>query len=283
MSESGQTPRMTCDTFESTLGEFLEGGLTERERALSERHLSGCAPCRAMVADLDRIVHAAGVLPPIAPSRDLWPDIEARLDPAVLRLPTGEASTRQSRTVSWRALAAAAAVLVTASAGATWTLARNTAATVEVPALALNRDTVRGGTEAADAFAQTMATAPAASLGPTGDSVGEGTDAPDRGRITLVADRAPTAGSVTDSERMITMDTLYGREIAKLRTIAESQLDMLDSSTVSVVRRNLDIIDNAILESRAALESDPNSGFLLEQLDRAYERKVDLLRRLAFL
>jgi hypothetical protein len=50
-----------------------------------------------------------------------------------------------------------------------------------------------------------------------------------------------------------------------------------------VVRRNLAIIDQAIRESRVALAADPQSGFLLEQLDRAYGRKVGLLRRLTLL
>jgi hypothetical protein len=79
------------------------------------------------------------------------------------------------------------------------------------------------------------------------------------------------------------LDTLYGREIAMLRAAADASLGLLDSTTIGVVQRNLDIIDHAIRESREALAADPNSGFLLEQLDRAYERKVDLLRRLVLL
>ena len=106
-------------------------------------------------------------------------------------------------------------------------------------------------------------------------------------RPTTEPERARVGGApvrlAADGARVVALDTLYGREIALLRTVAEQQLVQLDSSTVAVVRRNLDIIDRAILESRAALANDPNSGFLLDQLDRAYERKVDLLRRLALL
>jgi hypothetical protein len=97
---------------------------------------------------------------------------------------------------------------------------------------------------------------------------------PDAGRATLVSG---------DAALPLALDTLYGRELALLRDAAEGTLGQLDSSTVAVVRRNLDIIDQAIRESREALAADPGSGFLLEQLDRAYERKVDLLRRLAML
>lgn len=81
----------------------------------------------------------------------------------------------------------------------------------------------------------------------------------------------------------VALDSLYGREIAVLHHAAEGALGQLDSATAAVVRRNLAIIDQAIRESRAALAADPQSGFLLEQLDRAYERKVGLLRRLTLL
>jgi len=96
-------------------------------------------------------------------------------------------------------------------------------------------------------------------------------------------DTAPITRTAFSGGTALLMDTLYGREIAMLRTVADSNLGLLDSTTVLVVQRNLDIIDHAIRESREALAADPNSGFLLEQLDRAYERKVDLLRRLALL
>jgi hypothetical protein len=81
----------------------------------------------------------------------------------------------------------------------------------------------------------------------------------------------------------VALDSLYGREIARLHQAAQGSLGQLDSATAAVVRRNLAIIDQAIRESRAALAADPQSGFLLEQLDRAYGRKVVLLRRLTLL
>ena len=305
MSESGETAHMTCDEFSALLGDFLEGGLAEQEQQRAERHVASCAACKALVCELDDIVQAAGALPVIAPPRDLWPAIHSRLEAPVLSLPVRDLPVQQSRGTSWRALAAAAALLVTASAGITWTLARNTASTVDVPALAAGAGT---GADSSMELA-------AAGTGSSGDVPSIGTDAPAADQITLqgaalvasrgagsngggAASRAITAltiprnsgaaqlAVVSNPERMMALDTLYGREIATLRTVAESQLDklgMLDSTTVNIVRRNLDIIDRAILESRTALAGDPNSAFLLEQLDRAYERKVDLLRRLVLL
>jgi len=52
---------------------------------------------------------------------------------------------------------------------------------------------------------------------------------------------------------------------------------------VRELRRNLDIIDRAIADSRAALARDPRSALVSSQLDRALQTKLDLLRRVALL
>jgi hypothetical protein len=57
----------------------------------------------------------------------------------------------------------------------------------------------------------------------------------------------------------------------------------LDPGTVTELRRNLDIIDRAIGDSRAALARDPRSGVVSAQLDRALQAKLELLRRVALL
>jgi hypothetical protein len=96
------------------------------------------------------------------------------------------------------------------------------------------------------------------------------------------AGRAPALLAVSQAAS-VGLDSLYGREIARLHQAAEGSLGQLDSATAAVVRRNLVIIDQAIRESRAALAADPGSPYLQEQLDRAYGRKVGLLRRLTLL
>jgi hypothetical protein len=247
---------MDCTTFEASLADFLDGGLDERTYAACEQHRAGCTACHALVADLDAIVTSAQSLPLPAPSHDLWSGIETRLETPVL--PLDAARDRRmpavSPTLVWRRLAVAAVALVTVSAGVTWTLARRE------PAVAV-----------------------VAQQSPTDAAPGEAT--PGDAMATRDASGAATSASLAASTSGPTfaIDTLYGREIAMLRTAADASLGLLDSTTVEVVQRNLDIIDNAIRESREALAADPNSGFLLDQLDRAYERKVDLLRRLVLL
>lgn len=248
-------PTITCDRFEALLGNFLEEGLDATTRQACEAHRLGCASCASLVAELDAIVTAAATLPPPVPSRDLWSGIEARLETPVTPLNAPRAATAARPTFITRRLAVAAVALVTASAGLTWTIAQRT------QGAALN---VASG----DRATPPVITADAATSN-TNDV-----------RTEAAVPATPVAAGAS---RLVAIDTLYGRDIALLRDAAEGTLGTLDSSTVAVVRRNLDIIDQAIRESREALAADPNSGFLLEQLDRAYERKVDLLRRLALL
>jgi hypothetical protein len=80
-----------------------------------------------------------------------------------------------------------------------------------------------------------------------------------------------------------TLETVYGREIARLRRIIDERRALLDTATVNVIERNLTIIDQAIRESRAALARDPASALLNEQLNNALEQKVELLRTAALL
>jgi hypothetical protein len=79
------------------------------------------------------------------------------------------------------------------------------------------------------------------------------------------------------------VDAVYEKEIALLRRIVDERFAELDSATVAEVQKNLQIIDQAIADSRAALESDPRSRLLSRQLDRALEHKMALLRRVALL
>jgi hypothetical protein len=75
----------------------------------------------------------------------------------------------------------------------------------------------------------------------------------------------------------------YGDEIARLQTIISERRQDLDPATVTVIEQSLAIIDAAVKQSRAALEKDPRSGFLSDQLNHALDKKVELLRTVALL
>jgi len=76
---------------------------------------------------------------------------------------------------------------------------------------------------------------------------------------------------------------IYAREISALQSIVRRRKTELDSSTVAIIERNLEIIDAAIERSKAALERDPASLMLSDQLTRVLDKKVELLRTAALL
>jgi len=71
---------------------------------------------------------------------------------------------------------------------------------------------------------------------------------------------------------------VYSREITRLHAIVERRRAQLDPATISVIERNLKVIDDAIAQCRLALAKDPASRYLIESLNNALETKVELLR-----
>ena len=267
-----------------------------------EQHHESCIACAMLVADLDGIVESARSLPVLTPSRDLWSGIEARLEapviPLVSRRDALAAAPRSRRSgISVRWFAMAATMLVAVSSGVTWTVARarfSVPASAAVVASGSTSGTTSAGPAAAspisspspsstDAPAPVSATASSSDAPATGESrtalasTGRSADGARSGgsassRVTLVR-----AGSMSD------VDAIYEREIAALRRIVDQRFAELDSATVAELRRNLETIDQAIADSRRALERDPRSGLLSTELDRTLEAKLALMRRVALL
>jgi len=97
---------MMCPDMEATLNEYVDGTLAALERATVEAHLIDCAGCRAAIVELRALVSAAAALPKsIAPERNLWTAVEARIV---------QRATYNVRRAFWRRALAAAAVLVIA-------------------------------------------------------------------------------------------------------------------------------------------------------------------------
>lgn len=76
-------------------------------------------------------------------------------------------------------------------------------------------------------------------------------------------------------------DAQFDAAVGDLEQLLQARRRRLDPRTVLVVERNLQIIDEAIREARAALESDPSNALLNAHLASARQRKLDLLRRAA--
>jgi hypothetical protein len=106
------TAELSCDAFDALLPDYLERSLDAANLAAARLHLATCERCATLVRDLDDITARAAELPLLKPSRDLWPDIEARLATPVIAL---DARRGQSRRRHWLVNGAAAAALVAAT------------------------------------------------------------------------------------------------------------------------------------------------------------------------
>lgn len=293
---------LTCQQFEAQLADYLEpDALDPRQRTRADAHRAHCDACRTLVESLEQLAADAAALPDLTPSRDLWPDVAARLTTGVVPLPTAAAhgthtapGTRHPpRTIRVEWFAAAAAALVVATAGVTWQIARATPTDTTRVATADDARRTPPNTSDARDDRTTDRTAPPSSA-PTNAPTNErlATASVERGdRLTDDA-RTRAAGTTTSRALVRTAsvgddvelaDPLLTREIDALRTIVRQRYAELDSTTAATIRRNLRIIDQAIDESRRALRRDPKSRFLADQLDRALERKVELLRQAALL
>ncbi len=116
------------DQFTQQLSAYLDGELAAPARARLDAHLSGCAECPALLADLRAIVAAAPHYPGRAPERDLWQGIEARLEGAVV-VPIARNSPRAAqpsgRRFGWTQLIAASLVMTAVGGGAAWLALRH--------------------------------------------------------------------------------------------------------------------------------------------------------------
>lgn len=218
--------------------------MTHTHDVTNEQHRADCGECKQLWAELDAISAEAAQLPALAPSRDLWSGIEARIGGAANANPSDAVKTdsaalrgapRWYRTQTFR-LAMAASLLVAATSAITWRIA--------------------------------TAPAPSASVASTAATAAT-TSATEESAVHL----ASFSASVSQMDQ----------EIATLQQIVTSRRSGLDPKTVEVLETNLAVINAAIAESRAALDADPASQFLAAQFARAYTSKLTLLRDAATL
>jgi anti-sigma factor RsiW len=246
---------MHCE-WTDTLSAYLDGELPPDTRAAVSAHLADCAECRLALDELTRIVEAARSITPKPPATDLWSGIAGRLTPASTAGPslagpeafaTRASAVRRAslRRISFTLpqLAAASICLAAVSGGVAWTLHR-----------------------------------PPAAAGPAA-AVATVADQSDAGAASARSDAAhgPSVATVSFA------DAQYDAAVADLERTLSRQRGRLDASTVTIVERNLQIIDSAISQARQALEADPANSYLSSHLVETRRRKLDLLRRAAAL
>lgn len=115
----------TCDRLVDVLDDYLDGCAGADRRAAIDAHLSSCATCPALLADVRAIRGAARTLEPIEPPPDVWRRVQTDVQrdaPA----PTPWLQRLGAPFSWWRAGQAIGAVagLVLVVAGVTWIGAR---------------------------------------------------------------------------------------------------------------------------------------------------------------
>jgi anti-sigma factor RsiW len=71
----------------------------------------------------------------------------------------------------------------------------------------------------------------------------------------------------------------YDGAISDLQHALTARRTQLDTGTVRVIEQSLTVIDAAIAQARSALARDPNNPYLNSHLQRALDRKLDVLRQ----
>jgi len=248
----------TPEHVDTLLSAWFEGDLADAERRAVDQHLRECLRCAALVRDLEAIRREAATLPALAPSRDLWEGIAARIEAPVIELKPRQAPAMPRR--NWQ-MAAAAVVLMAVSSGVTYVL-------------------VTSDQRSASGEPQTASTTP------TADSSATTGTTPRVVTPRVVTPPRPSSGSgstVLVRSEPSAPEVMYDQEIGRLRVILEQRRGDLDTATVTAVEKSLKAIDQAITDARAALVGDGSSTFLNEQLNRALEKKLGVLRRVALM
>ena len=285
------TPTMPldCDGFAAVLADYLEGDAPESVRSAVDSHASACAACRELLVELNSLRVDAAALPALTPSRDLWAGISERIDARVLPLEAPRAVSDIPKRRSWVRPALAAAALVAVTAGVTHYLTRvNLAAKdgVNVAAIQPSAPTQQPAQQVATTVAGTTTPRVIAVATPTArisSTASEQPATPGSARPAQRTTRASTARLVSATQPMHDVEPMFATEISKLRKIVRERRSQLDPQTVAVLEQSIAVIDSAIVQSRAALEKDPASGFLATLLNHSLEKKVELLRTVALL
>jgi anti-sigma factor RsiW len=269
---------MTCEAFDAALPDYLEGTLDDAVRTKVEMHLRECVRCASLVRDIDNIRKEASALPDLVPARDLWEGIEARIAAPVI--PLAARPERQRRFApAWMGVAAAA--LMVSTAGITYKLtARSLAPDQRTAAAQPIKPADQPQAQPNGSIPEPANTTIAAASQQVG--VSSGAASGQTGLTERASVPARLASQTAQSDRSQS-EVIYGREIALLQKIVSQRKTQLDSSTVAIIERNLEIIDAAIEQSKAALAKDPASILLSEQMTHALDKKVELLRTAALL
>jgi hypothetical protein len=264
------TNTVSCEYFSDRLMAYLEHETDDATRAALERHAVTCAECGAVLADLRKLRVDAANLPELAPARDLWAGISARIEAPVVAIGTRQAEQRKSPAVRrWTRVALIAASLV-AAAGVGYFAAVSRAPDLS-PAMTMTQvpETLAPALVAPDS------SSPLATPEPRTQRA--------QPRTVNVFNPAGAPRPTEAQSAVATLTADYDREMTRLRILIDQRRNQLDPVTVAIIEKNLQVIDTAIAECKKAIARDPASRFLIESLNQSLQSKVELMRTAALL
>ena len=226
--------------YRESIQELIDGTIGAIRRAELERHLDECAECRSFLADMEALRQTAGALDQLEPPDGVWLQIAGRLrQEGRVQLPPAP-SGRSPR----YAMLAIAATLVLAVGGSIVALLTHYRSSTPPAATAT---TATPATPAANANAD--------------------------------------VGLESVEAEFRLAEQHYQNAIAKLEQAARldqaasgTSGNTLDPQTAAMLQKNLQVIDQAIAESRDAVRSEPLSAAARDSLFDALKRKVALLQ-----
>lgn len=210
------------------LDDWVANELPDEDRQAVEFHLAVCGDCRAEAEALRALFQDVAALPlEMAPGRDLWAGIAARIEPRADVVPIS--SARRWKAPRWLAMAATIVGVAVSSSLITFKVMERRAP-------------------------EPVAVVPVQSVA------------------------APSTAAPTALVAFKPAEQDYEVAIAELERVLASRGSNLAPATVKTLETNLRIIDEAIRQSRAALEKDPNSRELTDMLADAYGQKLKVLQ-----
>lgn len=221
------------------LNDYLDDALEACARQELEAALAGSEPLRRELSQLRELRDATGRLPrSIEPRRDLWPEIADRIDAG--RLVSGRFQATPEPAGPWKSAE---------SSGAIWRQWRRLA----VAAVLLV--TISSGITAY------LLRQSVPSPGPQDSGLGS----------------ASLNISTIARDEFRSAEREYLRVTEELLAALEARRDELSPETLRLVQANLVLMDQAIQETRTALELDPSNGRLVNRLSGIYRKQVDFL------
>jgi hypothetical protein len=268
------------------LDDYFDGTLSPDLHREIEAHLAGCARCRDELSSLGALLDTVAEMrgKQVAPSRDLWPEIAAQIacgprDEFRRGCVPAPRRYRGPATDGWNPLRGAI--------GDRWVPWPWLAGAVGLAAAALLLVAVFGGKDGRFRSAGSAGVAGGKPSAP----VSSATSFADGTTGIMTRELAMLDAQVESSRQSVRLAGGAGTTDSATDTATEPEGDSTVDRTVDIKAdttavtppwrlfdQGLAVLDQAIMDSRAALERDPSNPLLQKSLLAAYQKQLELIR-----